>query len=134
MEETNFLYSASMNCFYPANWAGDKPNDLIPVSDDVVKTYSSISPVGKVRGSGEDGLPIWIDDPNEFTKENAELMKSALMNGANSALAPLQDAVDLDMATDDEKTALAAWKKYRVLLMRVDTSKAPAIEWPMKPA
>jgi hypothetical protein len=134
MEETNFLYSASMNCFYPANWPGDKPDDLIPVSDDVVKTYSSISPTGKARGPGNDGLPTWIDDPNEFTKENAELMKSALMNAANSALAPLQDAADLNMATDEEKAALTAWKKYRVLLMRIDTSKAPDIEWPEKPA
>ncbi|WP_208907139.1 tail fiber assembly protein, partial [Enterobacter cloacae] len=25
------------------------------------------------------------------------------------------------------------WKKYRVLLNRVDTSKAPDIEWPEKP-
>ncbi|MGS4547690.1 tail fiber assembly protein [Enterobacter roggenkampii] len=25
---------------------------------------------------------------------------------------------------------LTEWKKYRVLLMRIDTSKAPAIEWP----
>lgn len=134
MEEKNFLYSVSMNCFYPANWTGDKPDDLIPVSDDVVKTYSSISPVGKARGPGDDGLPTWIDDPNEFTKENAELMKSALMNAANSVLAPLQDAVDLDMATDEEKVALTNWKKYRVLLMRIDMSKAPVIEWPIHPA
>ncbi|MDZ8419580.1 tail fiber assembly protein, partial [Escherichia coli] len=26
------------------------------------------------------------------------------------------------------------WKKYRVLLMRVDTSTAPDIEWPTPPA
>ncbi|ELW5865089.1 tail fiber assembly protein, partial [Escherichia coli] len=25
------------------------------------------------------------------------------------------------------------WKKYRVLLNRVDTSTAPDIEWPVKP-
>ncbi|HHL1887459.1 TPA: tail fiber assembly protein, partial [Klebsiella pneumoniae] len=39
----------------------------------------------------------------------------------------------LEMATDDEKTRLAAWKKYRVLLNRVDTSTAPDIKWPEKP-
>lgn len=133
MEEKNFLYSASMNCFYPTNWLGNKPDDLIPVSDDVVKTYSSISPTGKARGPGNDGLPTWIDDPNEFTKENAELMKNALMNAANSELSPLQDAEDLGIATDEEKAALTNWKKYRVLLMRIDTSKAPGIEWPTPP-
>ncbi|HBR2160753.1 TPA: tail fiber assembly protein, partial [Klebsiella pneumoniae] len=42
----------------------------------------------------------------------------------------LQDAVDLDMATDEERTQLTTLKKYRVLLSRVDTSKAPDIDWP----
>ncbi|WP_163823132.1 tail fiber assembly protein, partial [Proteus mirabilis] len=30
-------------------------------------------------------------------------------------------------------TALQKWKKYRVLLNRVDISTAPDIEWPQKP-
>ncbi|EOY1640188.1 tail fiber assembly protein, partial [Escherichia coli] len=63
----------------------------------------------------------------------AELQKSALLTVANNAIAPLQDAVDLEMATDDEQTLLLAWKKYRVLLNRVDTSAAPEIEWPTQP-
>ncbi|MBG6243198.1 MAG: phage tail protein [Candidatus Symbiopectobacterium sp. Dall1.0] len=46
---------------------------------------------------------------------------------------PLQDAVDLDMATEAEKTQLVAWKKYRVLLNRVDISTAPDIAWPEAP-
>ncbi|EGN1626406.1 tail fiber assembly protein, partial [Salmonella enterica] len=29
--------------------------------------------------------------------------------------------------------ALTEWKKYRVLLMRVDTSKVPEINWPTPP-
>ncbi|ECW0880022.1 tail fiber assembly protein, partial [Salmonella enterica subsp. enterica] len=45
-------------------------------------------------------------------------------------IAPLQDAVDLGIATDDEKAQLDEWKKYRVLVNRVDTS-APS--WPDKP-
>ncbi|MXE05188.1 tail fiber assembly protein, partial [Escherichia coli] len=28
---------------------------------------------------------------------------------------------------------LAAWKKYRVLLNRIDTSTAPDIVWPQQP-
>ncbi|WP_340608936.1 tail fiber assembly protein, partial [Xenorhabdus bharatensis] len=46
---------------------------------------------------------------------------------------PLQDAVDLDMATKEEKAALLKWKKYRVLLNRVDCSTAPDIVWPEQP-
>ncbi|MDT4620715.1 tail fiber assembly protein, partial [Escherichia coli] len=47
--------------------------------------------------------------------------------------APLQDAVDLEIATEEETLLLEAWKKYRVLLNRVDTSTAPDIEWPEEP-
>ncbi|MGA3715764.1 tail fiber assembly protein, partial [Escherichia coli] len=43
-----------------------------------------------------------------------------------------QDAVDSGIASAEEINALAEWKKYRVLLMRVDISKAPDIEWPVK--
>lgn len=40
---------------------------------------------------------------------------------ATEKIAPLQDAVDLGEATDDEKARLLAWKKYRVQVNRVDT-------------
>lgn len=63
-----------------------------------------------------------------------EAKKTSLMQSANNQIAPLQDAVDLDMATDVEKQTLADWKKYRVLLNRVDISTAPNIDWPPEPA
>lgn len=128
--ENNFFYSASMNCFYPANWTGKKPDDLKPVTDDVVKEFSSISPAGKVRGAGSDGLPAWVDDTENSSTESYEMLKSALMTSAGQAIAPLQDASDLGVATDAEKTLLTAWKTYRVDLMRVDTTKPV---WPTPP-
>ncbi|MDO7829449.1 tail fiber assembly protein [Providencia sp. CRE-138-0111] len=63
-----------------------------------------------------------------------EQHKQLLLAEANNAIAPLQDAVDLEIATDEEMAQLTAWKKYRVLLNRVDTSTAPNIEWPEKPS
>ncbi|HBC9433843.1 TPA: tail fiber assembly protein [Escherichia coli] len=57
-------------------------------------------------------------------------MKKMLMDDASQRIDVLQDAVDLDMATDEERTQLTTLKKYRVLLSRVDTSKAPDIDWP----
>lgn len=55
---------------------------------------------------------------------------------ADYAITPLQDAVDIDEATEDEVAALKAWKKYRVLLSRVpEQSGYPgAIDWPAPPA
>lgn len=65
--------------------------------------------------------------------EIAEQKKNELMAEADKIILPLQDAVDLDMATADENELLLAWKKYRVLLNRVDITKAPDISWPEKP-
>lgn len=69
--------------------------------------------------------------------ENAVLIASsrlaAEMDVANRTIAPLQDAVDISIATDAEIARLAEWKRYRVALSRIDTSKAPDIEWPVMP-
>ncbi|HCN9846582.1 TPA: tail fiber assembly protein, partial [Escherichia coli] len=37
------------------------------------------------------------------------------------------------IATEEETSLLEVWKKYRVLLNRVDTSVAPDIEWLIQP-
>lgn len=63
----------------------------------------------------------------------AEKKKSELMAVAERAIAPLQDAVDLGIATTEEKESLLAWKKYRVLLNRVDVRETPDIDWPETP-
>lgn len=63
----------------------------------------------------------------------AERQKLSLKIAADSEITWRQDAVDADIATDKEASELAEWKKYRVLLMRVDTATAPDINWPFKP-
>uniref|UniRef100_A0A1A9VZ06 Bacteriophage P22 tailspike N-terminal domain-containing protein n=1 Tax=Glossina brevipalpis TaxID=37001 RepID=A0A1A9VZ06_9MUSC len=66
-------------------------------------------------------------------EQKATWEKDNLLDKAARVIAPLQDAVDLDMATGGEKAALLAWKKYRVLLNRVDITQAPDIDWPEPP-
>ncbi|WP_283107522.1 tail fiber assembly protein [Pseudomonas entomophila] len=55
---------------------------------------------------------------------------------ADSAIAPLQDAVDLDDATDAEAALLKDWKRYRIALNRLpDQPGYPnTIDWPAPPA
>ncbi|MBJ9819326.1 tail fiber assembly protein [Citrobacter koseri] len=65
--------------------------------------------------------------------EQAETKKAELLSAAAAAIAPLQDAVDIGMATNEETALLLEWKKYRVQVNRVDTSTAPGIEWPEQP-
>lgn len=54
---------------------------------------------------------------------------------ADTRIAPLQDAVDLDDASAQEVAALKAWKQYRVALSRVagQPGYPDAVEWPVAP-
>ncbi|MGK9006622.1 tail fiber assembly protein [Citrobacter europaeus] len=101
-------------------------DQLGKLPDDVV----SVAPEGHfVKWDGAK----WVHDTdaeNEHLLMLAEQEKINLLAVATSAIAPLQDAVDLDMATEVETALLLEWKKYRVLLNRVDTSKP---EWPTPP-
>ncbi|EEG3121005.1 tail fiber assembly protein [Salmonella enterica subsp. enterica] len=58
-------------------------------------------------------------------------MQKSFLQIASEKIVPLQDAVDLGEATDDETARLLAWKKYRVQVNRVDTSNPV---WPEQPA
>ncbi|WP_145587600.1 tail fiber assembly protein [Yersinia rochesterensis] len=78
----------------------------------------------------------WVTDKaaqRAAATREVEAIKAELLNEAAARIAPLQDAVDTQLATDDDKRQLTAWKTYRVLLSRIDTSKAPDIEWPEAP-
>lgn len=63
----------------------------------------------------------------------AEQEKAQRLNEANDTITYLQDAIDVGLDDDDYAAKLKDWKKYRVLLNRVDTSTAPDISWPEKP-
>lgn len=81
----------------------------------------------------------FISDPQPPVEPTAEEIlrsntaaRDGLLYTAAALIAPLQDAVDLDIATDNEKTSLTAWKKYRVDVNRVDlTANEPT--WPPAP-
>lgn len=72
----------------------------------------------------------WVLNEISNPTEDAESLKQQLYEKATAVIAPLQDAVDLEIATEEEKTMLQAWKKYRVFLNRVDTAKPV---WPEVP-
>ncbi|EON2718374.1 TPA: tail fiber assembly protein [Citrobacter freundii] len=101
-------------------------DQLGKLPDDVV----SIAPEGHF--AKWDGKK-WVHDIDaEKTAQitQATQQKESLLALAASKIAPLQDAVDLDIATEEEAALLLAWKKCRVLLNRVDISKP---EWPPLP-
>lgn len=98
--------------------------------DDVV----SVAPEGHfVKWDGKK----WVHDADaekiaQITQ--ATQQKESLLALAASKIAPLQDAVDLDIATEAEAALLLAWKKYRVLLNRINPNDTSDIKWPEQPA
>ncbi|TNH44476.1 tail fiber assembly protein [Photorhabdus luminescens] len=142
MNDKNYVFSALNKAFYPLSLQQDYieaaswPNDPISVTDDIFNKFSGIPPEGKILSSGEDSLPCWEDIPPP-TKEEliaiAEAQRAQFISLANEKMTPLSDAEELDIATDEEMLLLKEWKKYRVMLNRVDTSNAPEIDWPITP-
>lgn len=65
--------------------------------------------------------------------EVAQQQRNTLLAIASAAIESLQDAVDVDDASDEELILWKAWKQYRLALNRLDLSSAPDIEWPVMP-
>lgn len=59
-------------------------------------------------------------------------IRDALLVQAGTAIAPLQDAADLEYATSAEMARLMKWKQYRVAVNRTDLTLANP-SWPPQP-
>ncbi|ECC1482190.1 tail fiber assembly protein [Salmonella enterica subsp. salamae] len=126
-----YYFSKTENGFFTS--AVLAPSDAVEISVEYWRELLDGQSNGKFIVSNADGFPVLTDPPPPTIEEliaEAERNKSALMTQANNFIAPLQDAVDLGIATVEESAALSDWKKYRVLLMRVDTAKPV---WPTPP-
>jgi hypothetical protein len=69
--------------------------------------------------------------PEEILAGNLST-RDVFLSKATMAIAPLQDAVDLEDATPTELAQLKSWKQYRIAVNRVDLTQGdPA--WPPQP-
>lgn len=69
--------------------------------------------------------------PEQITIRN-ERKRTELISEANEKIAVLQDSIDLNMQEQNADEKLKQWKKYRILLTRVDTSDIDVV-FPKKP-
>ncbi|AXC72717.1 tail fiber assembly protein [Salmonella enterica] len=111
----------------------DKDNMVYAYEDDVDPTY--IKP-GLTAISEEEALKLAANPPRKREQliNISVAEKTGLYANATLEIAWRQDSVDLNKATDDIKTQLTAWKKYRLQLHNVDTGTAPDIKWPLLPS
>lgn len=79
----------------------------------------------------------WVTDTSaQITAEiaTAEAEKSQLISDVNVKTLAWQTQLLLGIITDADKASLTTWMKYYQQLKAVDTSTAPDIIWPDKPA
>lgn len=138
----NYVYSAANNAFFPVELrstydsAGTWPSDGVDVNDTMFAEFSGMAPEGKIRAAGANGLPCWVDIPPPSVDEQiaaATTEKQIRIAVANAVIEPLTDAIEFNMATDDERQRYDEWRRYRVLLTRVKTDVVP-VNWPPQPA
>ncbi|ELW9470497.1 TPA: tail fiber assembly protein, partial [Enterobacter asburiae] len=125
----------------------DKNNIIRSFSNQVDRLFPlgmSVSEVDQTdvpEGLNIHGEWVWNGTkiiPRQLTREEliqqAETRRGELLAEASDVIAPLQDASDLGIAADEEAAMLLLWKRYRVMLNRLDLSTLPDIQWPERPA
>lgn len=77
----------------------------------------------------------WVldsDKKNSFIIKQNQATKELLLSEVTVKIATLQDAIDLDISENGDTEKLKMWKKYRILLTRIDINQVD-IEWPEMP-
>lgn len=135
----SIFFAASTSGFYSEDIHGKTiPTDAVEIT---VKEHAALLS-GQVSGkqivSGADGRPSLVDPAPPTNEELAAMAKikcDELLSIAALCIAPLQDAVDLNAATDVELASLKAWKQYRVAVNRVPNQLGypGTVDWPRQP-
>ncbi|AKA61064.1 tail assembly chaperone [Enterobacteria phage JenK1] len=79
---------------------------------------------------------MWVDDPDAQRAKlvaDATQHKTDLLNLADYKISILQDAVTYNLATDEESSMLESWRKFRVLVNRINENDPQNIIWPESP-
>ncbi|EKQ4428775.1 tail fiber assembly protein [Escherichia coli] len=95
--------------------------------------YTSAAPSGPYQKW--DGKK-WVTDTDAQHAADvkaADKQKAALLVEAQETISFWQTELQLDIISDEDKASLIVWMKYIKALQALDTSKAPDINWPLKP-
>ncbi|MGC4734042.1 tail fiber assembly protein [Providencia hangzhouensis] len=133
IDKTTEVYNQSMAIFAPIE-SEYQPlrteyDAILPVFFEVCENISVMKKMTAKEVNAYLNPPV----SKEQLIAEAEQKKQSLLAEANNAIAPLQYAENLGIATAGESASLVDWQKYSVYLNRIDTSLAPDIDWPEKP-
>lgn len=114
-------------------WDGDTENWTPPENQTAERIEEGVEAcIGYKFEGGTFIAPPTPPISKEEILANNTSTRTYLLNLALSEISPLQYAVDLDMATTQEKDLLLLWKKYSVAVNRVDLNKESP-DWPIAP-
>ncbi|SFC86561.1 virus tail fibre assembly protein, lambda gpK [Pragia fontium DSM 5563 = ATCC 49100] len=128
-----YYYSPSSKGFYISSINDDIPSDVIKLSESEYEILLIEQSKGKEI--------VFIDNILKaqeiiLTKEQVTSVnnrkRTSLTAEATERINILQDAIDLNMDVLGDRDKLEQWKKYRILLSRVDCSQN-TIHWPYLP-
>lgn len=138
-----YYYSAKSNGFYALSQREDYelsaqgwPDDAILLTEKKHRELMGASENNKVIMPDANGKPVIINAPalpKEMAVNMANEAKKNKMSEASEKIRILEDAAELNLASESEAASLVNWKKYRVFLSRIETSAAPEIIWPEVP-
>ncbi|MCO7263946.1 tail fiber assembly protein [Dickeya zeae] len=135
-------FSPSTRGFYLSEIHGSSmPSDVVEISDDDYQTLLTRQAAGHIiQFDTLSGKPVAVPIPEPSADELAKVATAtagkelqARRSVATSRITELMYADELGIATDIEKSALPEWKRYLVLLSRIDTTTTPDIDWPDLP-
>ncbi|ECR5031951.1 tail fiber assembly protein [Salmonella enterica] len=137
------MYAYANNSFYPFSMrevyeASDSwPIEYIEVGESVFTEFSASPPVGKIRGTGDNGMPAWVDIPPPTQKEliaQAEREKQRRIDAANEFMNSKQwpGKAAIGRLKGDELVQYNLWLDYLEALEELKPTSAPDIKWPVR--
>lgn len=140
VDDNRAIIHNGQNWTYPTDYRGQVvyiiatgEKHILNKLGDIPPDYTLLEPTSEFDSWDGEKWVLDTEKQRQHYINIAIAQKKQLLNEANAQIEYLQDAVDADIATDAEKNLLAEWKKYRVLLNRIDVNLAPNIEWLQKP-
>ncbi|OTQ72050.1 tail fiber assembly protein [Gilliamella sp. N-G2] len=100
---------------------------------DIPEGYTNLKPVSEFDVWNGEKWVLNAEKQHQYEVNQALAKKNQLIAEATIQISYLQDAIDTDIATNEETELFAKWKKYRALLNRIDVNQAPNINYPDKP-
>lgn len=127
------FFNSITNGFYDSN-ISEIPENSIEITAERHKNLLELQSAGHVIRPDEHGNPVATEPiltPEEIIAKN-KLEQQKLLETANNKIELLQDIIDLDMCEGGEADQLKSWKKYRILLTRINVNSID-VNFPLPP-